>query len=607
MVSLQGFTEYVLKENVDVIDAKKQVREILKQKRATNKKGLLICFEGIDGVGKSYGRGTPVLMYDGSIKPIEQIVIGDLVMGDDSTARKVISLDHGWDRMYKIIPKKGTPHNINSRHELVFQFAGNKNNFSDQLQDDGFVHMTGPEFMRRSECFRRYANLVRRSVFFQEQSVRIDPYILGVWLGDGTSACSQITNADRLIVEAIYAEATHRNLSIHITSKGSGKALRYSLRGVRGKTGSNSFLNDLRYYNLINNKHVPLAYKANSKEIRMAILAGLIDTDGDLSANGCLCFTNKNKQLAEDVAYLARSLGMAAYIKECRKECCNTKIWGTYYRVTISGTCSEVPTRLPHKQATIRTINKNPLKVGFHVEEGIYEEYFGFETDGNHLFLLGDFTVVHNTTQVDKLMDYLDGSGYEVIHTKWNSSSLLKKPIKKAKEKHMLTPILYSLLHAADMVVRYENEIVPALNANKVVVSDRYIYTSMARDSARGVDMGILEKIYSDIRQPDILFHCVLPIHRAFHRLVKEKDLTYYGVGMDLNLADNMEDSYIKYENLVDKAYRRITPQGVFLRSARYGQEHRGNCSGSPESRQGKNRHRQIQEGLKYGGIRRST
>jgi dTMP kinase len=168
---------------------------------------------------------------------------------------------------------------------------------------------------------------------------------------------------------------------------------------------------------------------------------------------------------------------------------------------------------------------------------------------------------VGKTTQVDKLMDYLDGKGYEVIHTKWNSSPLLKKPIKKAKEKHMLTPILYSLLHAADMVVRYENEIVPALNANKIVVSDRYIYTSMARDSARGVDTGILEKIYADIRQPDILFHCVLPIHRAFHRLVKEKDLTYYGVGMDLNLADNMEDSYIKYENLVDKAYRRILPK----------------------------------------------
>jgi dTMP kinase len=168
---------------------------------------------------------------------------------------------------------------------------------------------------------------------------------------------------------------------------------------------------------------------------------------------------------------------------------------------------------------------------------------------------------VGKSTQVERLVKYLKDSGYEVVETKWNSSSLLKKPIKAAKKKHMLSPMLYSLMHAADMIVRYENEIVPALNANKVVVSDRYIYTSMARDAARGVDTDILDKIYADIRQPDILFHCVLPIHRAFARLVKEKDLSYYGVGMDLNLADNMEDSYIKYENLVDKSYRKILPK----------------------------------------------
>lgn len=168
---------------------------------------------------------------------------------------------------------------------------------------------------------------------------------------------------------------------------------------------------------------------------------------------------------------------------------------------------------------------------------------------------------VGKSTQVERLVSYLKDSGYEVVETKWNSSSLLKKPIKAAKKKHMLSPMLYSLMHAADMIVRYENEIVPALNANKVVVSDRYIYTSMARDAARGVDTDILDKIYADIRQPDILFHCVLPIHRAFARLVKEKDLSYYGVGMDLNLADNMEDSYIKYENLVDKSYRKILPK----------------------------------------------
>lgn len=164
------------------------------------------------------------------------------------------------------------------------------------------------------------------------------------------------------------------------------------------------------------------------------------------------------------------------------------------------------------------------------------------------------------SSQTELLIDYLKEEGYDVVTTSWNSSKVMKDAIKKAKKDRLLTPILYSLLHAADMVLRYENEILPALNDNKIVVCDRYIYTSMARDKARGINIEIMNEIYKGFREPDILFHCVLPIHTAFSRMIKEKGLTYYGTGMDLNLADNKEDNYVKYGNLLDKYYKQILP-----------------------------------------------
>jgi dTMP kinase len=113
--------------------------------------------------------------------------------------------------------------------------------------------------------------------------------------------------------------------------------------------------------------------------------------------------------------------------------------------------------------------------------------------------------------------------------------------------------------------LRYENEILPALNDNKIVVCDRYIYTSMARDKARGINIEIMNEIYKGFREPDILFHCVLPIHTAFSRMIKEKGLTYYGTGMDLNLADNKEDNYVKYGNPLGEYYKQILPMVSFI------------------------------------------
>jgi dTMP kinase len=166
------------------------------------------------------------------------------------------------------------------------------------------------------------------------------------------------------------------------------------------------------------------------------------------------------------------------------------------------------------------------------------------------------------STQTEILKKWLEKEeGYKVVSTAWNSSKIMKKAIKAAKEKRMMTPILYSLMHAADMVIRYQDEIAPALMENKIVICDRYIYTSMVRDKARGIDIdSMITEIYKDLRQPDLVFHCVVPIHLAFTRLIKDKGLSYYGTGMDLNLSDNKEENYLKYAELLNKLYNEILP-----------------------------------------------
>lgn len=168
---------------------------------------------------------------------------------------------------------------------------------------------------------------------------------------------------------------------------------------------------------------------------------------------------------------------------------------------------------------------------------------------------------VGKTSQSELLVDWLDDNDYAVTATKWNSSKLLKKAIDKAKHKRMLTPPLYCLLHAADMMVRYQDDIVPALDRNEIVVCDRYWYTSAARDEARGISHVVSDEIYKGLREPDLLLHCTCPIEVAFSRLLSGKGMSYYGSGMDLHLSPSKEENCIKYYKIMDDIYKKILPR----------------------------------------------
>jgi len=134
-----------------------------------------------------------------------------------------------------------------------------------------------------------------------------------------------------------------------------------------------------------------MCYKVNDREARLQLLAGLIDTSGYISCGGYK-ITQKRKALANDIMFLARSLGFAAYTNRRHKG------FQTYYRTIISGDCSVIPVRISSKKAGKRKQVKDVLLTGIDViDTGKCGEFYGFETDGNHLYLHEDFTVVHNS------------------------------------------------------------------------------------------------------------------------------------------------------------------------------------------------------------------
>lgn len=162
------------------------------------------------------------------------------------------------------------------------------------------------------------------------------------------------------------------------------------------------------------------------------------------------------------------------------------------------------------------------------------------------------------TTQVDLLLKYVSDLGYNMEFTRWSSFDLLKKPMKKLKKAKMLDNLSYFLLNAADMNLRYQNCILPALAQNKIAICDRYYYTSLVRDGLRGIDTKVVEDVYKDYLKPDLIFYCKVPIDVAFGRLMNNKGFSYYGAGMDLNYALSIEENCIKYQNEMQKRYTNI-------------------------------------------------
>jgi dTMP kinase len=163
------------------------------------------------------------------------------------------------------------------------------------------------------------------------------------------------------------------------------------------------------------------------------------------------------------------------------------------------------------------------------------------------------------STQIATLVEWLEGCGHATVQVGLKRSTLVSEELEKAQEGNILSRTTLSLFYATDFADQLENIILPALKAGFIVLADRYIYTLMARDMVRGMDEAWLKNLYGIALEPDAVFYLnVAPEELVQRSFAKNTALDYWESGMDLGLSRDMFDSFLQYQNAMQKTFRHL-------------------------------------------------
>jgi P4 family phage/plasmid primase-like protien len=412
-----------------------------------------------------HSKNTKILMYDGTIKYVQDINVKDSIMGPDSTPRIVNKLITGKSAMYEITPSKGEKFVINEDHIMVLKATNILSMFNtkreyrykliwqekdingypiSKCKNFPYKHKNRKLYKKsvtyydneldaleacnnyKTQLFNENNNIIKNGdiieiplkiyikimnkigkrnyylykvpVDYKKKDIKIDPYLLGYWLGDGNTNNIGITTMDKEIIQYFDYKLFDYNLDKKTYIKKNNKAVTINYSSKEKTKGKNKLLNIFKKYNLINNKHIPNDFKINDRDTRLHVLAGLIDSDGYYNKK-CNQYeiTQKSEQLIDDILYLVRSLGFSATKKIRNKKCYNTNKWGIYYQIIFYGNnMVDIPVKLERKIARERFIKKDPLKYSFKINKIDDDTYYGFKLNKDHLYLDGNFMVHHN-------------------------------------------------------------------------------------------------------------------------------------------------------------------------------------------------------------------
>ena len=363
-------------------------------------KGNVILFAARPGQGKCFAKGTKIRMYDGSVKNVEDITNGELVMGNDSSSREVYGTTSGVEEMFEIKTNKGEGFICNKSHILSLVYNKDGVNAEYGWNKDSVVNISVGEYLKLKPWVQNRLKLYSNEWGneYSEKTHDIPPYLLGVFLGDGTSLKGDITSIDPEIISYFDNYANSIGCKMVLADR-----ITYRINKQKGflKNKYKQFLKDI---DVLGNKHIPKEYLIDSRKNRLELLAGLIDTDGSLNiVRGNFDsyeITQKRKILAYNILELSRSLGFYSSINKRLSKM--KRIDGSIYecetyRVKIYGELSEVPCKIHRKQCPKINRRVNSNRYGFKIKSLGIGEYYGFAVDKNHLFLLENGIVVHNT------------------------------------------------------------------------------------------------------------------------------------------------------------------------------------------------------------------
>lgn len=424
-------------------------------------KGELGVIIGPTSFGKVQPFDSQIVTPNG-FKNMGDIKVGDYVIGSNGKPTKVIGVyPHKNWQFYKVTFSDGVSCECGKEHlwavNSYYQRSGKKYDKSIKKKvykpDNSFRVLSLEEIMNKGLFKRGRHNFkipMCSPVEFEKRNLSIDSYLMGYLIGDGNFNGATITVGKEDIDESskLLSECNFK-FNLH-ERKNRAFSLSY---------GANLKKELSKYFDLSltsSGKYIPEDYLYSSLEDRIAILNGLMDSDGTCMKNGCSCFNTKSKQLAEDIKILVLSLGGFAKVREKRAKYFNKKYneirdCGTHYEVTITLCDSSIPIfRLKRKQDRVvyRTLRSNE-RFFDRVEKSRICDGQCIKVDAeDELYLTDNFIVTHNTSLTTAMASYAACNGHKVLQI------VFEDRIKQIQRKHIgrITGIEAKDLSKPDMI-----------------------------------------------------------------------------------------------------------------------------------------------------------
>lgn len=333
-------------------------------------------------------KDTMVRMFDGSTKAAQNIIVGDKLMGKNSTPRTVQWLHSGIEDMFDVSSNRFDTIRVNKNHTLSVEYKYKPKKLGKYVNEQRSYPIQELYEKQAQSSFRdRFRRYMPGEIDYRENSSEFNPYMIGYWLADGRSNTVSIKSTD---VEVLDNIDLGTRVVDTIKPAKEGWKTSYELKWL--KRDNEEICENFK--DMLYNKHIPQRYKTASKSQRFELLAGLIDGDGclDTKCNSFDIYCGPVERIADDIVDVARSLGIYAN-KTTRRR-------GNYkntFEVLLSGDIHKIPTKYARKQAKKLDRRIKVTNDSFKITPAGREEFFGFHVDGDNEYLLADYTVDHNT------------------------------------------------------------------------------------------------------------------------------------------------------------------------------------------------------------------
>ena len=451
--------------------------------------------------GKCLGKDTLIRMFDNTLKKVQDIQEGDKLLNPSGgSPNLVLSTCKGIDKLYKVSQSHGINYIVNSAHILSLKSRMIK---SKKYPINSIINIPIEDYLDISTTTSyRLKGYRSELIEFDSQTITIDPYWLGLWLGDGDKDGTTITNIDKEVIGYIYNYASKINLKVSIY-KSKNHVEKYAIVNDRGK--GNLLKQQLQEYNLLYNKHIPNVYKTNSRDIRLKLLAGIIDTDGHVSyrSSGSIDLTLKSERLINDIIDICYSLGYR--IHKSIRIINNTN----YFRIRISGNkIDEIPLRVKHKKDKLISNKKKDLSTSSLSIKSIgIGSYYGFSLTGNRLFCLEDYTVTHNTQLADFLYVYQPVEWIDNNPTSDITLKIFYFSLEVSKENKIKAAMCYKLYKDYGILISPQK--LSSIFSNYILDDKIEEIIKSEKFSSWFTKFNSIVTYYDSIRSPNSIFHLI--------------------------------------------------------------------------------------------------